>query len=132
MILQLDFHGGTPIYLQIAEQIRRLVITGALREGDPIEPVRALAGDLKVNPMTVSKAYSQLEQEGILERRRGIGMFVAAMKPTEQRRRRLNLIEEAMEQAAGQALQAGLDLAEAQSALARQFNKVQEKRKKQS
>jgi len=132
MLLQLDFHGGAPIYLQIFEQIRRLVIAGALQAGDPIEAVRTLAGELKVNPMTVSKAYSQLEQEGILERRRGIGMFVAALEPTEQRRQRLELIEQAMEQAAVQAVQAGLDLEQAQAALARQFNKVKKQRRKSS
>ena len=113
MLLQLDFHGGTPIYRQIVDQIRRLAITGVLREGDQVEAVRTLALELKVNPMTVSRAYSQLEQEGILERRRGIGMFVAAIKLRELRQMRLDLINREMERAAGQAIQAGLTLEEA-------------------
>ena len=131
MLLQLDFHGGTPIYLQIVDQVRRLAITGALQEGDPVEHVRALAKRLKVNPMTVSRAYSLLEQEGILERRRGVGMFVAAMKPKERTRLRLNLIEQAMAQAARQAIQAGLGAEEALRAFQEQFDKLNSGRSKQ-
>ena len=130
MLLQLDFHGGTPIYRQIVDQIRRLAITGVLQEGDPIEPVRTLALELKVNPMTVSRAYSQLEQEGILERRRGIGMFVAAIKSRELRQMRLDLINGEMERAAGQAIQAGLTQEAAAAAFEEQFKKLKRRRNK--
>lgn len=84
MLLELDRHGGVPIYRQIMDQIRQQVLTGRLGQGDQLPSVRHLASRLKVNPMTVSKAYSLAEAEGLLERRRGIGLFVAAI-PDEQK-----------------------------------------------
>lgn len=68
---------GVPIYRQIVDQARRLVATGALAPGDKLPSVRAIATDLGINPMTVSKAYSTLDQTGIVVRRAGIGMIVA-------------------------------------------------------
>ena len=67
-----------PIYRQIAEQIRRLVAGGQLAAGTTLPSVRDFAATHAINPMTVSKAYSQLEAEGVLERQRGKGMAVAA------------------------------------------------------
>ena len=67
-----------PIYRQIAEQLRRLVAAGQLRPGDGLPSVREVAAAHAINPMTVSRAYSQLEAEGVLERLRGKGMAVAA------------------------------------------------------
>jgi GntR family transcriptional regulator len=67
----------TPIYRQIVEQVRRQMAGGQLRPGTELPSVRALAQQHAINPMTVSKAYSLLESEGLLERRRGMGMVVA-------------------------------------------------------
>lgn len=67
-----------PIYRQIAEQVRRLVAGGQLAAGASLPSVRDVAAAHAINPMTVSKAYSQLEAEGVLERLRGKGMTVAA------------------------------------------------------
>lgn len=83
-----------PIYRQIAEQVRRLVAAGQLRAGDGLPSVRDVAATHAVNPMTVSRAYSLLESEGVLERLRGKGMAVAAtpaaQTPPDQR---MELIE---------------------------------------
>ena len=68
---------GVPIYRQIVDQTRRLVASGELTPGDKLPSVRAIATDLSINPMTVSKAYSMLDQAGIVVRRHGIGMVVA-------------------------------------------------------
>jgi GntR family transcriptional regulator len=68
----------TPIYRQIVDQVRRQMAGGQLRPGMELPSVRALAQQLAINSMTVSKAYSLLESEGLLERRRGLGMVVAA------------------------------------------------------
>ncbi|MCC5828897.1 MAG: GntR family transcriptional regulator [Phycisphaeraceae bacterium] len=77
----LPFHvsvsSGTPIYRQIVEQVQALVAGGQLAPGDMLPSVRQVAQALQVNPMTVSKAYSWLENEGLLERVRGRGMRVA-------------------------------------------------------
>lgn len=67
-----------PIYRQIAGQVRRLVASGQLAEGEALPSVRDMASAHAINPMTVSKAYSQLEAEGVLTRLRGKGMTVAA------------------------------------------------------
>lgn len=67
-----------PIYRQLIEQIRRRVASGAWPVGTEVPSVRELAQSLAVNPMTVSKAYGLLEAEGLLERRRGLPMVVAA------------------------------------------------------
>jgi GntR family transcriptional regulator len=67
-----------PIYRQIADQVRRLVAAGQLPAGATLPSVRDIAAVHAINPMTVSKAYSQLEAEGVLERLRGKGMVVAA------------------------------------------------------
>ncbi|MCB1555502.1 MAG: GntR family transcriptional regulator [Xanthomonadales bacterium] len=67
-----------PIYRQIAEQVRRLVSSGQMQAGDALPSVRDMAAEHAINPMTVSRAYSQLEAEGVLERLRGKGMVVAA------------------------------------------------------
>lgn len=67
---------GTPIYRQIIDQTRQLVASGRLPPGDHLPSVRTMAAELGINPMTVSKAYSLLERDGIVTRRRGHGMVV--------------------------------------------------------
>jgi GntR family transcriptional regulator len=67
---------GTPIYNQIADQIRYRIASGQLRPGDDLPPIRGLAESLRVNPNTVARAYRELEQEGLVEKRRTTGTFV--------------------------------------------------------
>lgn len=67
-----------PIYRQIIAQLQRLIASGQLPPGEPLPSVRDVAGVHGVNPVTVSRAYSLLESEGFLDRRRGIGMVVAS------------------------------------------------------
>jgi GntR family transcriptional regulator len=69
---------GIPIYRQLVEQVRRLIAGGQLAPGAELPSVRDLAVEYAVNPMTISKAYSLLEAEGLLERNRGRPMTVAA------------------------------------------------------
>ena len=71
-------HSGVPIYRQLLEQIRRLVASGQLAPGTALPSIRELALKHAINPMTVSKVYSLLETEGVLERHRGKPMTVAA------------------------------------------------------
>ena len=70
-------HSGVPIYRQLSEQIRRLVASGQLAPGTPLPSIRDLAIEHAINPMTVSKVYSLLEAEGVLERHRGKPMTIA-------------------------------------------------------
>ena len=76
-IYSLSSASGTPIYRQLVDQTTQLVASGRLGAGQLLPSVRAVAAELGVNPMTVSKAYSLLERDGIVTRRRGMGMVVA-------------------------------------------------------
>lgn len=71
-----DPHGGSPIYLQLAEQIKRAIAIGALGSGERLPTVKALALDLKVNANTVARVYRELEQEGVIATAPGRGSFV--------------------------------------------------------
>ena len=68
---------GVPIYLQLMEQVKHAIETGALRPGEQLPGIRPLAEELVINPNTVAKAYRELEHEGIVELRHGAGAFVA-------------------------------------------------------
>jgi len=99
-----------PIYRQIVDQVRRLVAGGQLAPGDSLPSVREVAQQLTVNPMTVSKAYGLLEIEGLLERRRGIGMAVAERPPSAPATiDRAALLRPTLERAAREARELELD-----------------------
>ncbi|VAX04099.1 Transcriptional regulator, GntR family [hydrothermal vent metagenome] len=65
-----------PIYLQLKERILAMIIDGALKEGEALPSVRKVAVDYQINPITASKAYAELVDEGLVEKRRGLGMFI--------------------------------------------------------
>lgn len=69
---------GVPIYLQLMEQVKHAIETGALRAGEQLPGIRPLAEELVMNPNTVAKAYRELEHEGVIELRHGSGAFVSA------------------------------------------------------
>lgn len=66
-----------PLYVQIMDEVRRAVVTGALEAGDALPSVRELSGELRLNPNTVQQAYRELERDGLVFVRRGQGTFVA-------------------------------------------------------
>ncbi len=68
---------GTPIYLQLMEQIKHAIETGALRAGEQLPGIRPLAEELVINPNTVAKVYRELEHDGVIELRHGAGAFVS-------------------------------------------------------
>ncbi|HBZ07400.1 MAG TPA: GntR family transcriptional regulator [Massilia sp.] len=99
-----------PIYRQLVEQVKRLVAAGQMVPGDGMPSVRELAQALALNPMTVSKAYSLLEMEGVLARRRGLGMEVAARAGGgKSALERAELLRPTLERAAVEARQLELD-----------------------
>src|SRR5881409_4485650 len=69
---------GVPIYLQLMEQVKHAIETGALRPGEQLPGIRPLAEELVINANTVAKAYRELEHEGVIELRHGAGAFVSA------------------------------------------------------
>ena len=76
MIFRLNPSSGIPLYLQLIEQVKHAVETGALREGDQLPTIRRLAEDLVMNPNTVVRAYRELEHEGVVELKHGSGAFI--------------------------------------------------------
>lgn len=77
MIFRLNPATGVPLYLQLMEQIRHGIETGALKAGDQLPTIRKLAEDLVMNPNTVVRAYRELQHEGIIELRHGSGAYVS-------------------------------------------------------
>jgi len=121
MLLEIDHHSGVPIYRQVIEQIRRQIMTEGLKEGDQLETVRDLAARLKVNPMTISKAYSFLEVEGLVERKRGIGLFVAELTKDRHENIKDQLLNSIVNKAAITAIQLGLSEDEAIASLKKHY-----------
>lgn len=101
---------GVPIYVQLREQIRHAVDTGALTAGDQLPGIRSLAETLVINPNTVIKVYRELENEGVLEIRHGLGAFIAARRrksKTEEMRDAQHLVREFVEKLKEQGLDEG-------------------------
>ncbi|MEM7350195.1 MAG: GntR family transcriptional regulator [Acidobacteriota bacterium] len=91
-MLRIDPSDAIPIWKQIEEGVHRLIATGSLGPNDPVASVRELARELRVNPLTVSKAYRRLADAGVLTVRRGEGTYVSSEPPTmaaEERQRKL-------------------------------------------
>jgi GntR family transcriptional regulator len=74
----LDSHSGVPAYLQLVQQVRHAIRLGMLRPGDQLPTVKEVVASLTLNPNTVLHAYRQLDLEGLVEGRQGVGTFVAA------------------------------------------------------
>ena len=86
MIL-LDYRDSRPIYEQVQDGLRRLMVSGVLREGEKLPSVRALASQLAINPNTIQRAYEALEREGYVYSIGGKGSFVAPRKEVDTGRR---------------------------------------------
>ena len=71
-----EWNDSQPIYRQLRDQVAHMILDGLLKEGDPLPSVRNVASDYRLNPLTVLKAYQELVDEGLVEKRRGLGMFV--------------------------------------------------------
>jgi GntR family transcriptional regulator len=77
----LDNRSGVPAYLQLVQQVRQAVRLGILRPGDQLPTVKEVVASLTINPNTVLHAYRQLDLEGLVQGRRGVGTFVATSRP---------------------------------------------------
>ena len=84
MLFRPNPSSGVPIYLQLMEQVKHGIETGALRPGEQLPGMRPLAEELVINPNTVARAYRELEHEGVIELRHGAGAFVAANAGTKK------------------------------------------------
>jgi GntR family transcriptional regulator len=87
MLISVDANDPRPLYVQIVDDVRRALVLGSLAVDEALPSVRQLAGELRINPNTVSQAYRELEREGVVEVRRGQGTFVvkASVNGTQRR-----------------------------------------------
>jgi GntR family transcriptional regulator len=96
MLIVVDPHSGVPVYRQLMDQIRFHVASGLLKPGDELPSTRALSAELGINPMTISKAYSFLERDSVVERRPGRPLVVKAVEEGEFHDRQLEQLRESL------------------------------------
>lgn len=96
MLIVVDPHSGVPVYRQLMDQVKFHVASGLLKPGDELPSTRALSSQLGVNPMTISKAYSYLEKEDVVERRPGRPLIVKAMQQTQVRDQKLDRLRDSL------------------------------------
>ena len=115
MLISVDPADPRPIYVQIIDEVRRALVVGTLSADEPLPSVRQLAGELRVNPNTVSQAYRELERRGVVEVRRGQGTYVVQASVNNSQRRAL--ARDVAERALRDAHRNGLDVDELIQAL---------------
>lgn len=98
-MIQLDFSDRRPLYEQIKEKFKELIITGAMKEQDKIPSVRELASMLAINPNTIQRAYKELEDEGYIYSQRAKGSFIAPVKQAQTSEYRAELYKNLTEAA---------------------------------
>lgn len=101
---------GTPFYQQVVTQIKFLVASGRLEEGEQLPPVRKLAEQLLINPNTVARAYRELEAEGLVASKRGAGVFVSDAGSPLSRKEKTRILGERIDALLTESQQLGFDL----------------------
>jgi GntR family transcriptional regulator len=121
--MQISSGSETPIYQQLVEQISGAIAKGELRTGDKLPAVRALAAELVINPNTVARAYTMLEQSGLVTTKTGSGTYVSDPQLRHADAAEINILAERMDTLITRAVNLGLD----RSALVALFEKRLEK-----
>src|SRR4030095_9634899 len=103
MRVQVNYKSGKPVYLQIVDQLKLAVASGALRGGDALPGIRPLAESLRVNRNTIAKAYTELESQGVIETNAGKGCFVRHGASPYRKDARLELLKHDIDAAVVQA-----------------------------
>ena len=117
----LNPNSGVPLYLQLQKQFQQRILAGQLHDGAQLPSVRELSAELHVNPLTVVKVYQNLEKEGFVETRRGVGTYVSHQSPALKMDARRRQIGPAVEQLVVEALHLGLDEKEIHSLVSEKF-----------
>ncbi len=126
----LNPNSGTPLYLQLQQQLQQRILSGQFVKGTQLPSVREFSLELRVNPLTVAKVYQILEKEGFVETRRGIGTFVLHQSPGLKMKVRRRQIDPALNQLVVEALHLGFDEEEIRSLLSARFQQFQTLTKK--
>lgn len=103
MRFHIHLKSGKPVYLQLVDQVKSAVASGAARDGDPLPSIRPLAEELRVNRNTVAKAYAELERQGAIETIAGKGCFVRSTQSPFRKDARLKLLAREVDDAVVQA-----------------------------
>ena len=112
MNINISNANGEPIYLQIADQIKTLILEGKLKEGEALPSMRILATELRISFMTTKRAYEELERDGFIESYTGKGSFVKAQNLELYREEQIKRIEALLTEAGNAAKTAGISMAE--------------------
>lgn len=99
MLLQINFKSGTPVYLQLVDQVKLAAASGSLQPGGPLPGIRPLAEQLRVNRNTVAKAYAELESQGVIESVAGKGCFLREGSSPFRKDVRRKVLAESIDQA---------------------------------
>jgi len=113
MLIIVDPHSGVPVYRQLMDQIKFHIASGLIKPGDELPSTRGLSAELGVNPMTISKAYSYLEKERVVERRPGRPLVVKAYEDQQIRERKFEQLRESLALTATMVKQLGIEPREA-------------------
>lgn len=113
MLIVVDPHSGVPVYRQLMDQVKFHIASGLLKPGDELPSTRALSSQLGVNPMTISKAYSYLERDGVIERRPGRPLIVKALEGDQLKDSKLHQIRESLRPTVTMVSQLGIPTNEA-------------------
>ncbi|TWU56627.1 HTH-type transcriptional repressor YtrA [Rubripirellula tenax] len=124
MFLSIDFHSDVAIYLQIVRQIKAAIAAGSMRPGQLLPSGRVLSGQLAINPNTVARAFTELQNDGVIEPLRGRGMVIATGAAALCRRDRDGVIADRIGEALAEAWNAGLDASKIQSIIDSELKKL--------
>jgi GntR family transcriptional regulator len=127
MNLRINFSSGVPIYLQLMEQIKHAVETGAIRAGEQLPTIRKIAEELTMNPNTVARAYRALEREGIVEVRHGLGVFVAGPQSSAAKTAEIRKAGEVLRSAMEKGMALDLSESELRRVFEEELSRLQEK-----
>ncbi len=119
--IKLNYEGGVPVYRQIVDQIKQLISTEHLNPGDELPTIRKLALALVVNPNTIAKAYKELEYQGIIHTKRGIGCFVSERESLLSDEERKRILKEHVSQLVSQAKLLNFNYEEIRQELEKQY-----------
>lgn len=121
VLIVLDHASGTPLYQQIVEQVRAMILTGKLKPGEPMPSIRQLASELVISVITTTRAYQELEAVGLISAQPGRGTFVADVSATARTRLIQAEVAAKLDHAVRQADQVGMELDELHQLLDRQW-----------
>ena len=99
MVFELNFKSAKPVYLQVVDQVKAAVASGAARSGDALPSIRPLAEELRVNRNTIAKAYGELESQGVIQSLAGKGCFITDQASPLRKDARLRLLTEELDDA---------------------------------